>query len=300
MVLTFYSKKAFTLVELLVVIAIVGLLSTIVLAVTSGVSNQGRIAKNLQFSKHLENSLGDYLVGRWNLDEGIDNTCSDGKDACDSSGWNNNGTFVNSPVWKCANIDKDYAPSGNGCSLELNGSNQYVDCGNNSSLNITNVITVEAWVKPAVSPQNLLAGIYAGNYQAKLTVTPNSPYNKFSFRVYVGTDYYANGITSFDANKWYHVVGTYNGTDIKLYVDGSLDAVTPRTGTLSSLTGNYFIGRDEGGAARYFSGLIDEVRVYNRALTSAQIKSQYYADLNRLLTKGLINEKECQSKLIKA
>ncbi len=141
-----FKLSAFTLVELLVVIAIVGLLSTIVLAVTSGVSEQGRIAKGLQFSQHLENGLGAYLVGKWTFDEGSGDLCGVNK-VCDTSGWGNDGSMANSPVWRCATTDRNYTSSGIGCSLEFSGTNQYINCGNNSSLSLGNKITVESFIK---------------------------------------------------------------------------------------------------------------------------------------------------------
>jgi len=90
------DKKAFTLVEILVVIAVVGLLGSIIFAITRGANEQGRIAKGLYFSQHLHNSLGSWAAGIWSFDEGSGTTAND------ISGWDNNGTLVNTPTWRCA------------------------------------------------------------------------------------------------------------------------------------------------------------------------------------------------------
>jgi len=73
-------------------------------------------------------------VGSWSFDEGT------GTIANDSSGNNNNGTLYNGPIWEEGQVNK---------ALSFDGSNDYVDCGNDESLNITDKITIEAWVKLA-------------------------------------------------------------------------------------------------------------------------------------------------------
>ena len=159
------NQKAFTLVELLVVIAVIGLLGSIIFAITGGAGKQGRVAKGMYFGQHLQNSLGSYLVGRWSFDEGS------GVTAYDTSGWGNNGTLVNSPVWRCATVDSNYTPSGQGCSLEFNGGTRYVNGGNHTSFDITDAITIEAWVRPA--SESGYRRIVSKQYQTDVT-TANS------------------------------------------------------------------------------------------------------------------------------
>jgi prepilin-type N-terminal cleavage/methylation domain-containing protein len=78
--------KAFTLIELLVVIAIIGLLSSVVLVSTSGLRDRAEITKIMQWAKSLNSLLGSQAAGIWNFDEGVMDSCSDDKDACDISG----------------------------------------------------------------------------------------------------------------------------------------------------------------------------------------------------------------------
>ncbi len=314
--------KAFTLVELLVVIAIVGLLSTIVLAVTSGVSEQGRIAKGLQFSQHLENGLGAYLVGRWSFDEGTDNTCLDGKDACDSSGWNNNGTFSGTSVWRCASVNESYTPSGLGCSLEF-GDSQYVDAGANISLNPIDAITISAWAKiNSLAGHDTIASKTGGGGSWWWGGWFLSKYSDYGSIETVFSDGVSKGVgfvssTKMNVNQWHHIVVSYKGgTDgyLKLYQDGKnvsgYDSVTNSFyGT--DITWNFGfptslflspscfgIGGGCGRGSYPFSGFIDEVSAYNAALTTVQIEREYYVGLDNLLVKGLINETEYQKRLV--
>jgi prepilin-type N-terminal cleavage/methylation domain-containing protein len=273
--------KAFTLVELLMVIAIVGLLSTIVLAVTNGVSEQGRIAKGLQFSKHLENSLGDYLVGRWFFDEGT------GVTARDSSGWNNDGVITGA-------IYTDDAPSGYGHSLDFDGLD-YIQIANHNSLALGNAITVEAWVNA-----RSLSGNTTGQYRIinKFSYPNNGWYlryhNSFIFSTYDGSGHNASYSITPALNTWHHVVGVSDGTNNLVYVDG----VSGNSVGTGVLTNSSSVLEISSGSGDYdWNGFIDEVKIYNVALTASQIQSQYLVGLNELLIKGLITEQEYLKRL---
>jgi len=295
------SSRAFTLVELLVVIAIVGLLSTIVLAVTSGVSEQGRIAKSLQFSKHLENSLGDHLVGRWTFDETA-NLCGASR-VCDTSGWDNHGTMHNF-VLPCGLVDDD-TPSGQGGAMRFDGEDDYVSILNNNL--DEGDASVELWVKFNNSENNTIIDtmIYSGagtSGDRGFWIGRGSENTfKFYFSGGVGrttqTVALDNGLSN---TKWHHVVVIFNRDDTGLiYIDGVKQG---NTVDISSYTGSIShhmqLGAKVTPTETYqMEGILDEVRIYNIALTAFQIQSQYYVGLNKLLTKRLINKEEYQTKL---
>jgi len=283
------NKKAFTLVELLVVIAVTGLLSSIIFVIVSGSGEQGRIAKGLYFSQHLHNSLGSYAAGIWKFDEGS------GTVANDTSGWQSNGTLVNSPTWRCASVDTNYTPSGQGCSLELNGSTQYVNAGNNANLNITGVLTIESWVYPKekkiqqIVDKRTMSGAWKGYW---LEMYASIIY----FGVGNGTSHVNLGYTyNYDINTWYHIVGVYDDGNWAIYVNGQLGNSGYTAVTISDSGNSLTIGADFGNYP--FNGLIDETRLYSASLTSAQIESQYYVGLERLLAKGQISEQEYRQRL---
>jgi len=289
-----FSKKTvqqgFTLAELLVVIAVIGLLSSIIFTIASGAREQGQIAKGLYFSQHLQNSLGSYATGIWNFDEGSGNVVND------TSGWENNGSLVNSPTWRCATADPNHTPSGQGCSLEFNGSSQYINAGNDNSLNMAS-ITVEAWVKTFVSPPIDWSTIAAKGYQSA-----NNHFWLMYRNGYFGLEY-GNGTSRTTASHtitprqdtWYHIVGTYANGSGYVYVNGVRGAErTAISGDLGTNTYILTMGRASYTPNYYWNGLIDEVHIYSTALTSAQIQSQYYAGLKKLLAKNLITEQEYQ------
>jgi prepilin-type N-terminal cleavage/methylation domain-containing protein len=288
------AQKGFTLVEILVVIAVIGLLSSIIFAITRGADEQGRIAKGLYFSQHLQNSLGSYAAGIWNFDEGSGSTAND------TSGWENNGTLVNSPTWRCASTDTSYTPSSQGCSLEFNGSNQYVNAGNDASLNITSAITMEAWVKkPDYSRITDAIIRKAGSYVLYFSnAGDGEPQGLQTYFWGLANPRLGYSYTNFINDRWYHVAGTYNGSVAKLYVNGVEVATENKTGSFTISDSNVAIGASSDGQM-YFSGLIDEARIYETALTLSHVQSLYYAGLDKLLNEKQISEQEYQQYLAK-
>ena len=201
------------------------------------------------------------LVGEWKFEEGSGTTAND------TSGNSNKGTLVNSPAWITGKVGK---------ALQFDGTNKYVSVNNASSLNIRNTITLEALVKTDVITQDggptrrvIDKGVY-------LLAASDKSYIK----IYIG------GVgksvekewTAIDIGKWHHIVGTYDsagGTNnLKLYQDGILVAQTTATGNIDTNTAILNIGR-QGITTGRFDGMIDEVRVYNRALSSSEVSSRY-------------------------
>ncbi|MFZ0033784.1 MAG: LamG domain-containing protein, partial [Sedimentisphaerales bacterium] len=74
-------------------------------------------------------------------------------------------------------------------------------------------------------------------------------------------------------NVWHHVAGTYDGNEVKLYIDGVLKATTAHSGTIGTNTYNVNIGTNSQYPERLYNGLIDDVRIYDKALSQAEIAS---------------------------
>jgi len=289
------KNKSFTLIELLVVIAVIGLLASIVIVNLTGTRSKANIARGLQFNQSIHHALGAYAVGVWSFDEGS------GTIANDASGYGNNGTLVNGPVWRCASTDPNYTPSGPGCSLQFDGADDYVDMGDILD-QPENDFTISAWVKSTSTATGNNNGIVykrATGYSYSSGYRLNMPNGAFNLHI-------ANGITStslssgsgYNNGNWHHVAGIVKRNDeLRIYVDGVSVANTPTTltGSIDS-TVNLGIGALVIGTSYYhpFNGLIDDVRIYEKALETAQVEELYYAGLQKLLSEGKINEQEYQ------
>jgi len=209
------------------------------------------------------------IVGLWHLDEGT------GTNASDSSG-NNNGGTIYGATW---------AGSGNGMfgdALSFDGTDDYVEVADSSSLDLTGSITVEGWInltsfsQPAtVAAKWKDTGGTNGRGYLLTVATDGTP------RFYISTDgsnYPRATGSALSLNTWYHLAGTYDGTSIKLYVNGTLVATTPQAGAMFLNSEPLLIGANDGygGTARKFTnGVIDEVRIWDRALTITEIADNY-------------------------
>lgn len=181
-------------------------------------------------------------------------------DTNDDSGLGNDGT----------NYGAVFVGGKYGQGLSFDG-NDWVDCGTDSSLNISGNRTVEAWLY--VDSFSVTRGVFVFKNN-NFGVYVLNPSGVVMIWARPGSDNNTGYILS--TSTWYHLALTYDGTNIKLFVNGLLEYTTART---INPTGNAFwIGSDTNGAGNYFDGMIDEVRFYNRSLSYSEIKAHALGD----------------------
>jgi hypothetical protein len=91
-------------------------------------------------------------------------------------------------------------------------------------------------------------------------------------RVFIGGEKNITGSASLPLNAWTHLALTYDGANLRLYVNGVLSQTTALSGAIAASTGVLHIGGDSVWG-EYFQGLIDEARIYNRALSQSEIQT---------------------------
>jgi len=203
----------------------------------------------------------DNLVGWWKLDDAA------GATAQDSSGHGNTGTLINmSPT-------SDWVAGKSGAALHFDGVDDYIDCGNGDSLRITGKqMSISAWIKLEV-PEDWSAiamktttgdwvdgyGLYAQANSVNFYV---SNYENEAVKFFTPDD------------QWHHVVGTYDGSELRIWLDGVEGIARRYTGTISNADHSFEIGRGADDAYN-FAGTIDDVRVYNVALTDDEVLSLF-------------------------
>jgi Concanavalin A-like lectin/glucanases superfamily len=196
------------------------------------------------------------LVAAYGFNEGSGTVVND------ASGNGNNGT-INGATW---------TTSGKyGNALNFNGSNALVTINNAASLQLTTGMTLEAWVYPTVTGPWWGDVIYKGNDNYYLEGTSYSS----GFPAMGGTlpnapPLYGTAVLAL--NTWAHLAATYDGATMRLYVNGVQVASRAQTGAIETSTNPLQIGGDSI-YGQYFTGRIDEVRIYNRALSATQIQS---------------------------
>jgi len=194
------------------------------------------------------------LVGYWKFDEGS------GTSAYDASGHNYTGTLTNGPSWQTS------CKQG-GC-LSFNGTNTYVSMGGAS----TTSFTAMAWINIVGDGLGGINGIINGK--------------AFRFFIDNTTNFLRtqiNGATPYDhitniavtRNIWNRVAFSYDGQNRRYYLNGSLIVTVDSTGTPTN-TQSPSIGTIQIGTY-FFNGFIDDIRIYNRALSAAEISAIYNA-----------------------
>ena len=181
----------------------------------------------------------------------------------DSSGNGNTG-MVSGATWAAAG---KY-----GSALSFNGSRARVNIPNSASLQLSSGMTLEAWVDAARVTSAWRDVLYKANDNYYLEATSDNAGLPAGGGIMGGSHGEAYGTKKLTANSWTYLSLTYDGSAVRLYVNGSLVSTTAKSGALATSTNQLQIGGDSL-YDQYFNGLIDEVRVYNTALSAGQIQT---------------------------
>lgn len=216
-------------------------------------------------------------VGFWKFDE------VSGSTAIDNSGQGNHGT-INGATRATGKI---------GQALSLDGMNGYVDAGSATVLDNIDIKTVSAWIKLNSFGEGSAGRIIDkddGNNDGWFFFVNNTASANLQSVAYFDSFGAGPGIWSSPTNSiltggWYHVVMVYNRTsytnDPLFYINGSIVITTENTTPPSSAADNdslrsVFVGNRSATADRTFNGIIDDVRIYKRALTADEVKRLYF------------------------
>ena len=163
-----------------------------------------------------------------------------------------------------------------GQAFSFNGTDAFVNVAHNPTLNLSN-FTLEAWVNPG----QILELDWQPLIAKEIEPTPPSLWLYGNIvEVWVGPvdQPAAASNTGLALNSWHHLVATYDASNVKIYIDGALDVSAPYTATTPTNTNPFTFGAAfEGGSVSFFQGLMDEVSIYNRALTAGEVKGIYDA-----------------------
>jgi hypothetical protein len=204
------------------------------------------------------------------LTAGYSFTEGSGTTTADTSGNNISGTLVNGPTWTTGH-------SGN--ALQFDGVNDYVSLGNSATLPMGGSFTVSAWVNESGNPADDGEILSKADGTLQFKSSPDTGNRTFGigFTNTTGSNIQRYSSTVRSLNTWYYVTGVYNSAtpSLDIYVNGVLDNGT-LSGTIptsrNASSANFEIGR-RADFGLYLNGKIDDLRIYNRALSLAEIQS---------------------------
>jgi len=203
------------------------------------------------------------LVGYWKFDEGSGTT------AYDSSGYGNNGTLVNGPTWTTGKV---------GGALSFDGVDDYVRVLDSPSLKGA-VFTKIIWFKVLSLHSGIIEEIVRQDYRWLISHRGDvaSPYWEIGFMQDAKTtNYWTPSDADFPINNWYQIAIVADGSSYRIYSNVVLKASGTYSGTVRDFNYDLFLGSFSS-TARFINALIDDVRIYNRALSAAEIKALYDA-----------------------
>jgi hypothetical protein len=206
------------------------------------------------------------LVGQWRLDEGA------GATAADSSGLGHTVTLYNGPLWITG-------PEGRSA-LQFDGVNDHGQATDTPALRLTGDFTISFWMKKHAEAADWSRLVGKGNVSLRNYCIWEEAGSGTRLLV---QQYNASGTpvlnlystTGLALHTWYHVVAVREGAAVRLYLNGVLDAAGTASGTAATSTHPFTLAY--AGHHAFFPGALDDVRLYNRALSEVEIPQLYRA-----------------------
>ncbi len=196
-------------------------------------------------------------------------------DAQDRSGFDNHGTVFGAVL----TADRNGHPNR---AFWFNGSNDLIRVTNNPGLNFQNAITVSYWMRIDEFFGREAYPISHGNWENRWKISITNKRIRWTIKTTAGIKD-LDSRTELSTQLFYHVVTTYNGEDMEIYVNGELEAITTFSGTLLQTTHGLSIGQHLPTVSGYnFKGVLDEIRIYNYALGFHDIQKLYDSTVTRV------------------
>jgi hypothetical protein len=206
-------------------------------------------------------TLNEGLVGYWNFDE------NSGSVVIDYSGFNHHGTLQNTV----------YSSGKYNYALTFNGINSTVSLGNN--LNLTGyALTVSAWINPTVNNSWNQYAIFSIKDDASHRIVALGLSSSGNLRTDLwdssGVQHTSTSDLTLNTGQWYLVGCIYNGTHLSTFVNTTIKSVTVSTVGINNVISNAYFGFEIENV-RYYSGKIDEFRIYNRVLSNSEVNELF-------------------------
>jgi len=155
-------------------------------------------------------------------------------------------------------------------SFDFDAVDGYIDCGNSTVFNLTNTMTLSAWINPSIATADdfIIAKRWTSNAYQMATNGSNKP----SCSIWIGgVRYNAYGTTTLTPGTWYNIIVTFDGLELKIYTNGVLEGTTSASGTIDINTDSLTIGKGLNSSIYNFNGLIDEVAIFDSAISISDV-----------------------------
>ena len=162
--------------------------------------------------------------------------------------------------------------------LNLDG-NSWAEVHDNESLDITTAITLEVWIKyDGIGDRGVLGKWYGNNKESYLLYTATN--HRAVLYIFATATSSVASSTIMTTGDWYHIVGTYDGSNMKVYVNGTSEGTVAKTGNVRTTDKEVEIGRYYDSNTYAYQDSIAQPRIYNRALTAEEVQRSYDSGKN--------------------
>jgi len=280
------KNASFTLIELLVVIVIIGILAGVIMISTSSSIDKANFAKAQAFSSTVQNELLSNLVSEWTFD----NVSNIGEDT-----WgNNDGSVVGSLEIK----EGDECIFGK-CVYFSGAVGNFINITSSYSLKNIDDFTLSFWFKNYTTgtSQGLVSKMYGTKPYWSIWLG-NLRYHVWEIADITSAYYKPDSSHKFNHDEWYYVVVTQNGINYTTYSNSIIGLKNNDVADFSETKNdsNLLIGSLT--TTSYpFKGYIDDVRIYNTALSLSKIRQNYIMGLNSMLISGSISKEDYNQRI---
>lgn len=183
----------------------------------------------------------------------------------DWSGFGNHGTLTN------MSADSDWVLSGGRYALDFDATNDYVTCGTSAGLAPRHLtLSANIYRTATNAAYQIVAGknTAGNNYDYIMAL---SDVDKVAFLINgVGGWYTSTSVVP--VNQWTHISATYDGVNVRVFFNGRLELTTAVAGASPNNGGEFVLARNPASSTQYFAGRLDDVRLYSRAASDAEIR----------------------------
>lgn len=182
-----------------------------------------------------------------------------------------------------ATVTVNALPTFSGNALNFDGNDDYVQSTYSTALNITTNLTMELWIYPTKNSgtQNVISKSSSGqNNVSYIFPRTDDGWNTFSaYFTFNGTGWTIVNTPYTSLNSWHHVAMTYDGSNVRIYMDGTLVKTQAASGSITTNTNPLYIGNQHG-YPEFFGGSVDEVRIWNVVRSQSQIQANMNNELS--------------------
>lgn len=225
--------------------------------------------------KHISTGTG--LVASYQMSDGSGSSVTDNSGNGHTATVGSGATWVPSPIQLTGNA------------LSFDGTDDDVLITRKSAHDITTAITLESWVYATknTGTQNVISKSTNLVNTGYIFPRTDDGWATCVFYLHIGGAWRTLTVAYPSLNAWHHLAATYDGTMMKVYIDGTLSGTLAQSGAISSNSNDLVLG-NQTGFSEYFGGKADDIRVWNVARTQAEIQASMSRELNPATATGLV------------